>query len=88
MLFDSTGEKVDEKMDGRMEFHFNAMLDINSQMRKDRSFTSDASLLSMYHKNPSSPLEVLHFTKKRSIFARGNDIPFRPFRFFDLHSGI
>ena len=46
VLFDESGEKVDEKTDARMEFHFNAMLDINNQMRKDKTFTTDASLFS------------------------------------------
>ena len=40
-----------------MEFHFNAMLDINSQMRKDKCFSGDTSLLSKF-------LDVLRLREK------------------------
>lgn len=43
VLLSDTGEVIDEKVDKRMQFHFEAMLDINKQLKKDED--KDVSLL-------------------------------------------
>lgn len=43
VLLSETGEVIDEKLDKRMQFHFEAMLDINKQLKKDQE--KDGNLL-------------------------------------------
>ena len=49
MLLSESGEVIDEKIDKRMQFHFEAMLDINKQLKKEQE--KDACLLGKSLKN-------------------------------------
>ncbi|XP_062598638.1 lysine-specific histone demethylase 2-like [Saccostrea cucullata] len=44
-LISEKGELVDQKTDSRMDFHFNAILDIIAEWRKGRELAQDTSLL-------------------------------------------
>ncbi|XP_055996920.1 lysine-specific histone demethylase 2-like isoform X1 [Ostrea edulis] len=44
-LISEKGEVVDQQIDSRMDFHFNAILDIIAEWRKGRELDQDASLL-------------------------------------------
>lgn len=47
VLLSDGGEIVDDKVDKRMQFHFEAMLDINKQLRKEQE--KDISLLGRFY---------------------------------------
>lgn len=47
-LISEKGEVVDQQIDSRMDFHFNAILDIIAEWRKGRELDQDASLLSRF----------------------------------------
>ena len=49
VLLSESGEVIDEKIDKRMQFHFEAMLDINKQLKKEQE--KDACLLGKSLKN-------------------------------------
>ena len=44
-LISEKGEAVDKQTDKRMDFHFNAILDIIAEWRKGRELAQDTSLL-------------------------------------------
>lgn len=44
-LFTADGDKVKSLVDKRMDFHFNALLDIIAERRKDKANVQDTSLL-------------------------------------------
>ena len=44
-LIDEQGKVIDSDMDRRIDFHFNAMLDIVAEWRKDKSSDRDDDLL-------------------------------------------
>lgn len=50
-LISEKGEVVDQQIDSRMDFHFNAILDIIAEWRKGRELDQDASLLSRFTGN-------------------------------------
>ena len=44
-LIDETGKVVDQQVDSRIDFHFNAMLDNIAEWRKDKEAVMDVNLL-------------------------------------------
>ncbi|KAL3891472.1 hypothetical protein ACJMK2_003734 [Sinanodonta woodiana] len=65
-IIDNNGEIVDPAMERRMDFHFNAMLDIIAEWRKYKDLPQDTNLLEKYREMHQQFLDEsqLKFTKK------------------------
>ena len=66
-LIKHNGEKVDEKMDSQMDFHFNAILDIIADWRRNKDSVMDLSLLDKFRETHQHFLDEsqLSFTREQ-----------------------
>lgn len=55
-LFQEGGQATDPAIDKRMDFHFNAILDVVSEWRKDKSQNQDAPLRGSKNKKQTQKL--------------------------------
>lgn len=61
------GEKVDDKMDSQMDFHFNAVLDIIADWRRNKEMLSDLNLLDKVRETHQHFMDEsqINFTKEQ-----------------------
>lgn len=66
-LINPNGEKVNEKMDSQMDFHFNAILDIIADWRRNKDSVMDLSLLDKFRETHQHFLDEsqLSFTREQ-----------------------
>lgn len=73
-LFQEGGQATDPAIDKRMEFHFNAILDVVSEWRKDKSQSQDmplggSSSLTRYQKIYGEKLKFLVLLDRKGAGA-------------------